>query len=65
MEGFINSVDSQMRQRQEQQKLAAISARVESYEAVEGASEEVERVRTVQIIIFKKKKNTHTQIIPV
>ncbi|XP_051515470.1 pleckstrin homology domain-containing family G member 5-like isoform X1 [Myxocyprinus asiaticus] len=43
VESFINSVDSQMRQRQEQQKLAAISARVESYEAVEGASEEVER----------------------
>ncbi|KAI4874373.1 hypothetical protein NFI96_017457, partial [Prochilodus magdalenae] len=43
VEGFINSVDSQMQQRQEQQKLAAISARVESYEAVEGGSEEVER----------------------
>uniref|UniRef100_A0A672QM76 Pleckstrin homology and RhoGEF domain containing G5 n=1 Tax=Sinocyclocheilus grahami TaxID=75366 RepID=A0A672QM76_SINGR len=43
VESFINSVDSQMRQKQEQQKLAAISARVESYEAVEGASEEVER----------------------
>lgn len=50
MESFINSVDSQMRQRQEQQKLAAISARVESYEAVEGASEEVEKVRTLRII---------------
>ncbi len=46
VESFINSVDSQMHQKQEQQKLAAISARVESYEAVEGASEEVERVRT-------------------
>ncbi|XP_030624525.1 pleckstrin homology domain-containing family G member 5 [Chanos chanos] len=43
VEGFINSVDAQMRQRQEQQKLAAISARVESYEAVEGGSEEVEK----------------------
>ncbi|XP_056588950.1 pleckstrin homology domain-containing family G member 5 isoform X4 [Triplophysa dalaica] len=43
VEGFINGVDSQMRQRQEQQKLAATSARVEAYEAVEGASEEVER----------------------
>lgn len=43
VESFINGVDSQMRQRQEQQKLADISARVESYEAVEGASEEVER----------------------
>lgn len=50
VESFINSVDSQMRQRQEQQKLAAISARVESYEAVEGASEEVEKVRTLRII---------------
>uniref|UniRef100_A0A673GFD6 Pleckstrin homology domain-containing family G member 5-like n=1 Tax=Sinocyclocheilus rhinocerous TaxID=307959 RepID=A0A673GFD6_9TELE len=43
VESFINSVDSQMRQKQEQQNLATISARVESYEAVEGASEEVER----------------------
>ncbi|XP_073731613.1 pleckstrin homology domain-containing family G member 5 isoform X2 [Misgurnus anguillicaudatus] len=43
VEGFIYGVDSQMHQRQEKQKLAAISARVESYEAVEGASEEVER----------------------
>ncbi|KAJ8258126.1 hypothetical protein GJAV_G00193440 [Gymnothorax javanicus] len=44
VEHFINSVDSQMRQRQEQQKLAAISSRIESYEAVEGASEEVEKI---------------------
>lgn len=44
MEGFINSVDSQMRLRQEQQKLAAVSARIDSYEAVEGSSEEVEKV---------------------
>ncbi|KAM4610869.1 pleckstrin homology domain-containing family G member 5 isoform 2-T2 [Polymixia lowei] len=44
VEGFINSVDSQMHQRQEQQKLATISARVESYEAVEGSSEEVEKI---------------------
>ncbi|KAG9269106.1 pleckstrin homology domain-containing family G member 5-like isoform X3 [Astyanax mexicanus] len=43
VESFINSVDSKMLQRQEKQKLAAISARVESYEAVEGSSEEVER----------------------
>uniref|UniRef100_A0AAY5E9J4 DH domain-containing protein n=1 Tax=Electrophorus electricus TaxID=8005 RepID=A0AAY5E9J4_ELEEL len=41
---FINSVDTQMQQKQEQQKLAAISARVESYEAVEGGTEEVERI---------------------
>lgn len=45
VEGFINSVDSQMRQRQEQQKLATISSRIDSYESVEGSSEEVEKVR--------------------
>ena len=45
VEGFINSVDSQMRQRQERQKLATISARIDSYEAVEGSSEEVEKAR--------------------
>lgn len=45
MEGFINSVESQMRQSQEKQKLATISARIDSYEAVEGSSEEVEKVR--------------------
>uniref|UniRef100_A0A3P8QBD6 Pleckstrin homology domain containing, family G (with RhoGef domain) member 5b n=1 Tax=Astatotilapia calliptera TaxID=8154 RepID=A0A3P8QBD6_ASTCA len=44
VEGFINSVDSQMRQRQEQQKLATISARIDCYEAVEGSSEEVEKI---------------------
>ncbi|KAL1020592.1 hypothetical protein UPYG_G00002150 [Umbra pygmaea] len=44
VEGFINSVDSQMRQREERQKLAAISGRIDSYEAVEGSSEEVEKI---------------------
>ncbi|KAM3871643.1 pleckstrin homology domain-containing family G member 5 [Diretmus argenteus] len=44
VEGFINSVESQMRQRQEQQNLATISARIDSYEAVEGSSEEVEKI---------------------
>ncbi|XP_062397029.1 pleckstrin homology domain-containing family G member 5 isoform X2 [Sardina pilchardus] len=44
VEGFINSVDSQMHQRQEQQKLADISARVDAYETTEGNSEEVERI---------------------
>ncbi|XP_034029308.1 pleckstrin homology domain-containing family G member 5 isoform X2 [Thalassophryne amazonica] len=44
VEDFINSVDSQMRQRQEQQKLATISARIDTYEAVEGSSEEVEKI---------------------
>ncbi len=47
VECFINSVDSQMRQREEKQKLAAIAGRIEAYEAVEGASEEVERVRRI------------------
>lgn len=45
VEDFINSVDFQMRQRQDQQKLATISARIDSYEAVEGSSEEVEKAR--------------------
>ncbi|XP_049327527.1 pleckstrin homology domain-containing family G member 5 isoform X3 [Astyanax mexicanus] len=44
VEGFINSVDSQMRQREEKQKLTAIASRIEAYEAVEGASEEVEKI---------------------
>uniref|UniRef100_A0A4W5QU66 Pleckstrin homology and RhoGEF domain containing G5 n=1 Tax=Hucho hucho TaxID=62062 RepID=A0A4W5QU66_9TELE len=44
VEGFINSVDSQMRQREEQQKLAAISGRIDSYEAVEGSNEELEKI---------------------
>ncbi|KAM4571306.1 pleckstrin homology domain-containing family G member 5 isoform 2-T2 [Fundulus diaphanus] len=44
VERFINSVDSKMRQRQEEQKLATISARIDSYEAVEGSSEEVEKI---------------------
>lgn len=58
VESFINSVDSQMLQKQEQEKLAAISARVESYEAVEGGSEEVERVRTASYprIYFRRMK---------
>uniref|UniRef100_A0A6Q2X070 Pleckstrin homology domain containing, family G (with RhoGef domain) member 5b n=1 Tax=Esox lucius TaxID=8010 RepID=A0A6Q2X070_ESOLU len=44
VEGFINGVDAQMRQREEQQKLATISGRIDSYEAVEGSSEEVEKI---------------------
>ncbi|XP_028849709.1 pleckstrin homology domain-containing family G member 5-like isoform X3 [Denticeps clupeoides] len=44
VEGFINKIDAKMQHREEQQKLAAISARVESYEATEGGSEEVERI---------------------
>lgn len=53
VEGFINSVDSQMRQRQERQKLAAISARIDSYEAVEGSSEEVEKVNVRPALVLK------------
>ncbi|XP_051915360.1 pleckstrin homology domain-containing family G member 5 isoform X2 [Hippocampus zosterae] len=44
VEGFIDSVNSCMRQRQERQRLATISARIDSYEAVEGSSEEVEKI---------------------
>ncbi|TRY59727.1 hypothetical protein DNTS_002512 [Danionella cerebrum] len=44
VECFINSVDSQMRHREEKQKLAAIAGRIEAFEAVEGAGEEVERI---------------------
>ncbi|XP_077584023.1 pleckstrin homology domain-containing family G member 5 isoform X1 [Stigmatopora nigra] len=44
VESFIDSVNSHMRQRQEQQKLATISARIESYEAVEASSQEVEKI---------------------
>lgn len=44
VEGFINSVDSQMRQREEKQKLAAIASRIEAFEPVDGATEEVEKV---------------------
>ncbi|XP_077370207.1 pleckstrin homology domain-containing family G member 5 isoform X3 [Festucalex cinctus] len=44
VEGFIDSVNSHMRQRQEKQRLATVSARIDSYEAVEGSSEEVEKI---------------------
>ncbi|XP_061908538.1 pleckstrin homology domain-containing family G member 5 isoform X1 [Entelurus aequoreus] len=44
VESFIDSINSHMRQRQEQQKLATICARIDSYEAVEGSSEEVEKI---------------------
>ena len=40
-----------MRQRQDHQKLTTISARIDSYEAVEGSSEEVEKVR---ILFFRR-----------
>ncbi|XP_030632216.1 pleckstrin homology domain-containing family G member 5 [Chanos chanos] len=44
VESFINSVDTQMQQKEEREKLAAVAARIEAYEAVEGASEEVEKI---------------------
>ncbi|XP_064423779.1 pleckstrin homology domain-containing family G member 5 [Latimeria chalumnae] len=44
VEAFINHVDSRMRQRQEQQRLAAIIGRIDSYEVVEGSSDEVEKI---------------------
>ncbi|XP_063063937.1 pleckstrin homology domain-containing family G member 5 isoform X2 [Engraulis encrasicolus] len=44
VETFINSVDTQMHQHQEHQKLAAIAARLEAYETTEGSSEEVEKI---------------------
>lgn len=55
VENFINSVDSQMRQREAKQKLAAIASRIEAYDPVEGASEEVEKVRQIRkntILLF-------------
>ncbi|XP_073512782.1 pleckstrin homology domain-containing family G member 5 isoform X3 [Phyllobates terribilis] len=44
VERFINHVNSRMRQRQEQQRLAAIISRIDSYEAVESSSDEVEKI---------------------
>ncbi|XP_073417850.1 pleckstrin homology domain-containing family G member 5 isoform X1 [Dendrobates tinctorius] len=44
VERFINHVNSRMRQRQEQQRLAAIISRIDSYEAVESSSDEVEKM---------------------
>lgn len=56
VEGFINSVNSRMRQRQERQKLATVSARIDSYEAVEGSSEEVEKVKLAAVVVVLDKK---------
>lgn len=60
MEGFINSVDSQMRQRQERQKLATVSARIDSYEAVEGSSEEVEKVKLGPVVSHRPARSPVT-----
>ncbi|XP_072101046.1 pleckstrin homology domain-containing family G member 5-like isoform X4 [Mobula birostris] len=44
VESFIAHVNSRMRQRQEQQRLAEIISRIDSYEVVDGSSDEVEKV---------------------
>ncbi|XP_068096533.1 pleckstrin homology domain-containing family G member 5 isoform X2 [Hyperolius riggenbachi] len=44
VEHFINHVNSRMRQRQEQQRLAAIISRIDSYEAVESSTDEVDKL---------------------
>jgi len=44
VERFINHVNSRMRQRQEQQRLAAILGRIDAYEVVEGSTDEVDKV---------------------
>ncbi|XP_075762662.1 pleckstrin homology domain-containing family G member 5 isoform X3 [Pelodiscus sinensis] len=44
VERFINHVNSRMRQRQEQQRLVAILSRIDSYEVVDGGTEEVDKL---------------------
>ncbi|XP_072464820.1 pleckstrin homology domain-containing family G member 5 isoform X2 [Notamacropus eugenii] len=44
VERFINHVNSRMRQRQEQQRLAAIISRIDSYEVVESSTDEVDKL---------------------
>ncbi|NWY61871.1 PKHG5 protein, partial [Chionis minor] len=44
VEHFINHVNSRMRQRQERQRLAAILDRIDAYEAVEGSTDEVDKL---------------------
>ncbi|XP_078094967.1 pleckstrin homology domain-containing family G member 5-like isoform X2 [Mustelus asterias] len=44
VESFIAHVNSRMHQRQEQQRLAEIINRIDSYEVVDGSSDEVEKV---------------------
>ncbi|XP_077168875.1 pleckstrin homology domain-containing family G member 5 isoform X3 [Paroedura picta] len=44
VERFINHVNSRMRQRQEQQRLAAIIGRIDAYEVVEGSTDEVDKI---------------------
>uniref|UniRef100_A0A8D2J602 Pleckstrin homology and RhoGEF domain containing G5 n=1 Tax=Varanus komodoensis TaxID=61221 RepID=A0A8D2J602_VARKO len=44
VERFINHVNSCMRQRQERQRLAATVSRIDAYEAVEGSTDEVDKI---------------------
>ncbi|NXV73950.1 PKHG5 protein, partial [Atlantisia rogersi] len=44
VEQFINHVNSRMRQRQERQRLATILDRIDSYEVVEGSTDEVDKL---------------------
>ncbi|KYO17324.1 pleckstrin-like proteiny domain-containing family G member 5 isoform B [Alligator mississippiensis] len=44
VEQFINHVNSRMRQRQEQQRLAAIISRIDAYEVVESSTDEVDKL---------------------
>ncbi|XP_066493565.1 pleckstrin homology domain-containing family G member 5 [Tiliqua scincoides] len=44
VERFINHVNSRMRQRQEQQRLASIVGRIDAYEVVEGSTDEVDKI---------------------
>ncbi|XP_074969867.1 pleckstrin homology domain-containing family G member 5 isoform X1 [Phalacrocorax aristotelis] len=44
VEHFINHINSRMRQRQERQRLAAILDRIDTYEVVEGSTDEVDKL---------------------
>ncbi|XP_056651888.1 pleckstrin homology domain-containing family G member 5 isoform X3 [Monodelphis domestica] len=44
VERFISHINSRMRQRQEQQRLAAIISRIDSYEVVESSTDEVDKL---------------------
>ncbi|XP_069466404.1 pleckstrin homology domain-containing family G member 5 isoform X2 [Ambystoma mexicanum] len=44
VERFINHVNSRMRQRQEQQRLVAITSRIDSYEVVDSSTDEVDKI---------------------
>ncbi|XP_027524507.1 pleckstrin homology domain-containing family G member 5 isoform X3 [Corapipo altera] len=44
VERFINDINSRMRQRQERQRLATILSRIDTYEVVEGSTDEVDKL---------------------